>query len=231
MSGDRAVDPGVRVSVQARARQSLGGSEDAIHALVASAVARRHAGGGTVVDVGCGTGVLCARLAGLFDRYVGVDAVRYDGFPADAELVLADLDAGDAPLPPGSADVVVAVETIEHLENPRAFVRLLARLARPGGWVIVTTPNQLSLLSKATLLLKNRFNAFQEPSYPAHITALLEVDLRRIAAECGLGDAAVEFTGSGRVPGTGRHFPGILARRFPRALSDNLLLAARKPVA
>jgi SAM-dependent methyltransferase len=217
-------------SVEERARRSLGGSEDAIHALAVSAIARRHPGGGTVVDLGCGTGALRARLGGLFDRYVGVDAVRYDGFPADAELVVADLDSIDVPLPAGSADVAVAVETIEHLENPRAFVRALVRVARPGGWIFVTTPNQLSLLSKATLLLKNRFNAFQEPSYPAHITALLEVDLRRIAAECGLLDVTIEFSDSGRVPGTGRHYPGWLSRRFPRALSDNLLLAGRKPL-
>jgi 2-polyprenyl-3-methyl-5-hydroxy-6-metoxy-1,4-benzoquinol methylase len=216
-------------TVEERARRSLGGSDEAIHALVADAVARRHAGGGTVVDVGCGTGGLRARLAGRFDRYVGVDAVRYDGFPGDAELVLADLDGGAIPLPDGSADVVAAVETIEHLENPRAFVRSLTRLARPGGWVVVTTPNQLSLLSKATLVLKGHFNAFQDPSYPAHLTALVETDLRRIAAECGLVEVAVEFTGRGRVPGTGRHFPRWLGRLAPRALSDNVLLAGRRP--
>ncbi len=51
--------------------------------------------------------------------------------------------------------------------------------------MIVTTPNQLSLLSKLTLVLKNEFNAFQAGSYPAHLTALLEADLRRIGVECG----------------------------------------------
>jgi 2-polyprenyl-3-methyl-5-hydroxy-6-metoxy-1,4-benzoquinol methylase len=45
------------------------------------------------------------------------------------------------------ADVVASVETIEHLENPRAFMRQLARVVKPGGVVIVSTPNQLSLLT------------------------------------------------------------------------------------
>ena len=119
-----------------------------------------------------------------FTKYIGVDVLKYDGFPEAGEFHKIDLDTGRATLSDGVAEVVVGVETIEHLENPRAFARELNRLCRPGGWIIITTPNQLSFLSKLTLLLKNEFNAFQASSYPAHITALLEVDLRRIATEC-----------------------------------------------
>jgi 2-polyprenyl-3-methyl-5-hydroxy-6-metoxy-1,4-benzoquinol methylase len=120
------------------------------------------------------------------------------------------------------------VETIEHLENPRAFVRELARLAKPGGTVLVTTPNQLSLLSKLTLLTRNQFNAFQEAPglYPAHITALLEVDLRRIARETGLEGVEVHYSGFGRIPFTARHWPRPLQGR---AFSDNVALLARRP--
>ncbi len=128
-----------------------------------------------------------------------------------------------------TADVVAAVETIEHLENPRAFVRELVRLTRPGGWVVVTTPNQLSLLSKMTLVLKNQFNAFQDSSYPAHLTALVEIDLRRIAAECGLTDIAVAYSESGRIAGTAWHYPCLLSRCYPRGFSDNVLVIGRKP--
>lgn len=215
-------------AVEARARASLGASGEAIYRMVAAAIAARHPGGGTLLDAGCGSGRLWPFVRGRFDRYLGVDAVRYDGFPAEGEFHAADLDAQALPFA-GAAEVVAAVETIEHLENPRAFVRALARAARPGGWVIVTTPNQLSLLSRATLVARGEHNAFREASYPAHITALLEVDLRRIAAECGLEEVAVEFSGSGRLPGTGRHYPRWLSRLWPRGLSDNLLLAGRRP--
>ena len=215
-------------SVEARARASLGASGEAIYRMVADAVAARHAGGGVLLDVGCGSGRLWPFVRDRFERYVGVDAVRYDGFPAEGEFHAADLDAHALPFA-DAADVAAAVETIEHLENPRAFVRALVRAAKPGGWVIVTTPNQLSLLSRATLLAKGEHNAFRDASYPAHITALLEVDLRRIAAECGLEEVAVEYSGRGRIPGTGRHYPRALSRLWPRGLSDNLLLAGRKP--
>ena len=146
---------------------------------------------------------------------------------ADVELCEAQLDS-PIPLSDSVADLVVCVETIEHLENPRALMRELTRLAKPGGWLIVTTPNQLSLLSLMTLIVKQRFEYFQDVHYPAHITALLEVDLIRMAAECGLGRSTIRYTMSGRIPFTSRHHPRFLSRVFPRALSDNVLLAAKK---
>src|SRR5688572_21827174 len=216
-------------TTEERARRSKGSSGDASYRMVERAVRARHPGGGTLVDVGCGSGGLWPHVRASFGRYVGVDVLRYDGFPAEGEFHTLDLDRGEAPLPDGIADVAAGVETIEHLENPRAFMRMLARLARPGGWVIVTTPNQHSLHSKATFLVRGQHAHFQEPSYPAHITALLEADLRRMAAECGLSEVAVEFSGRGRIPGTGAHWPTGLSRLLRRGMSDNLLLAGRKP--
>jgi SAM-dependent methyltransferase len=219
----------VTPSAEARARLSRGTSGEPIYNLVDGALAERHPGGGVLLDVGCGKGNLWSYIRDRFDRYVGVDAARYDGFPQDGEFLKADLEDYRIPLPDGAADVVAAVETIEHLENPRAFCRELVRVAKPGGWVVVTTPNQLSLLSKLSLLMKNQFNAFQEAPglYPAHLTALLECDLRRIATECRLERQSVEYTRSGRMPGTSLQWPRILPRLLPRAFSDNVLLIGR----
>ena len=214
-----------------RARQSHGASGGPIYALVERIVAARHAEGGVLADIGCGTGVLCGRLGPRFARCLGVDAVRYDGLDPAIEFVAHDLDQPRIPLPDGCADVVVAVETIEHLENPWAFVRELARLCTPGGWVVVTTPNQLSVLSQLTLVLKHSFNAFQAVSYPAHRTALLEIDLRRVMAEAGLREAEVRYTERGRIPFTAFHYPRTISRLVPRAASDNVAIVARKPMA
>jgi hypothetical protein len=98
----------------------------------------------------------------------------------------------------------------------------------------VTTPNQLSLLSKLGLLTKNEFIHFQERPglYPAHISALLEIDLLRMCRENGLETTAVRYSGRGRIPFTRRDWPSPLRAREGargRAFSDNILVAARKP--
>ncbi len=207
-----------------RALLSGGASSSEIYQTVAAALRGLPQNGGTVLDVGCGSGQLWQFVCDRFSRYLGVDLVRYEGFPPGAELIQADLEKLPLPLPSGCADVVAAIETIEHLENPRAFMRELVRLARPGGIVIITTPNQLSLLSKLTLVLKNRFNAFQDVQYPAHMTALLEIDLLRIAREAGLIEPRIAYSGSGRIVFTPWPYPKLLPRLWPRAMSDNVCM-------
>jgi len=223
----------MHMDLQRRAELSGGISSRPIYDMVARAVDRIGGAGGngagfTVVDCGCGRGELHPYIAHRCARYIGLDVIRHEGLPPDTEFGLLDAASGAIPLPEETADLALAVETIEHVENPRAFLRELLRTVKRGGWLLVTTPNQLSLLSLASLLVHGRFAAFSDRDYPAHITALLEIDLRRMAAELGLHEVVVEFSLSGRIPLTGRHYPGSLSARLPRRLSDNLILVGRK---
>ncbi|MFM7574347.1 MAG: class I SAM-dependent methyltransferase [Snowella sp.] len=223
------------MDVEERAKQSLGGSSDPVYQMVNRAISQLNSGG-VLVDVGCGSGRLwsfvgdhAVSLRDRVDRYFGVDVVRYEDLPDAIEFIPFDLDSGKVSLADGSADIVCAVEVIGHLENPRSFVRELVRLAKPGGFVIVTTPNQLSLLSKLTFILKNQFNAFQEAPglYPAHITALLEIDLIRIFAESGLSNIQINYSNHGRMPFTPWHWPKSLGFG-DRTFSDNILCIGQK---
>lgn len=217
----------IAARVEARARLSEGRSADPIYATVADMLASCNAHG-VVADVGCGSGALWPALKGRFSACIGLDAARYAGLPRDIDFRAIDLDTGRLPLENANVDAAVAVEVIEHLENPRAFARELARIVRPGGWVVISTPNQLSLLSLLTLAAKGRFSAFQDAEYPAHLTALLEVDLRRILAEAGLRDIRVAYTSRGRIPFSGWHYPPALAVLAPRWLSDNVVAAGQR---
>jgi 2-polyprenyl-3-methyl-5-hydroxy-6-metoxy-1,4-benzoquinol methylase len=213
-----------RDDVQARARQSLGMSDTAIYRAVREVVSAR-AGSGVLADIGCGRGALWTHLKSHCTRCIGVDALRYDGLPDDIEFQSVDLERGPLPIGAASVDIAIAVETIEHLENPRAFVRELTRITRPGGLVVITTPNQRSLLSLLTLFATGEFSAFRENSYPAHRTALLEIDLRRIAGECGMKDVRVDHSLRGRLPLSAFHYPAAVSRAFPRACSDNIIIS------
>jgi len=201
---------------------------------VADALARHGGHARLLLDVGCGQGDLARVLGPRVERYLGVDVLRHPGFPVERELLVVDLERGVIPLHDGYADVVVCAETIEHVENPRSLMRELVRLVRPGGWVFVTTPNQLSVASLLCLLARGQFQYFQAAPglYPAHITALLEIDLRRIAAECGLTSIEIAYSGAGRVPFSSRAWPkGLAANEGTRGryFSDNVLLGGQKP--
>lgn len=215
----------LRVNEQ-RARESAGISSDVLYRMAARLIAARHVGGGRVVDVGCGKGRLWRVVQPLFGEYHGVDLIEYPEFPGEGRFHRADLNVSPLPLPDDFAEAVVAVGTIEYLENPWSFVRELARVAREGGVVLFSTPNQLSLLSKLTLMTKNRFNAFQALSEEAPLTSLLPSDLVRMARSARLDEVAVCYTDQGRMPFTSRHWPlGLKGRAF----SDAVVCVGRKP--
>ena len=116
-----------------------------------------------------------------------------------------------------TAATYVGVDVVRH-----------AGLLRPAGTLVVSTPNQLSVLSLLCLATKGRFAAFQDAAYPAHRTALLPVDLARMAGECGLVDIAIGYSASGRIPLTAVHYPALLSHALPRWCSDTVILTARK---
>jgi 2-polyprenyl-6-hydroxyphenyl methylase/3-demethylubiquinone-9 3-methyltransferase len=98
--------------------------------------------GRTVVDLGCGAGLLAVPLAGEGARVVGVDLARR-ALAAGREQsdrwlpVAGDLSA--APLANACADAVLLADVVEHLADPAAAVREAARLLRAGGHLFVNT--------------------------------------------------------------------------------------------
>src|SRR5690606_35484403 len=59
-----------------------------------------------------------------------------------------------------SADVALAVEMLEHIEAHEQLIEEIHRVLRPGGFLIFTTPNILSLRSRMSFLLKGYFYSF-----------------------------------------------------------------------
>jgi 2-polyprenyl-3-methyl-5-hydroxy-6-metoxy-1,4-benzoquinol methylase len=194
---------------------------------------RLHGVFGDALDFGAGTGHISKTLlqTNKHRSICAVDVIsRPDELPK--EIVWLSVDLNDAvPRPDGSYDLIVAVEIIEHLENPRFVVREWTRLLRPGGVIVMSTPNNESIRSLVSLLVRGHFCAFTDTSYPAHITALLKKDLIRIFSENGLIIKSISYTRSGGIPGMPYISWQDLSFKLLRGMrfSDNMILSACKP--
>jgi len=180
---------------------SRGTSGDAIYN-AARAMAHTMRLTGRVLEFGAGTGTLVGQLVAddCACTFTAADLLpRPAGLPSGVEWIQADLNA---PLPCSDAcfDAIISTEVIEHLENPRAVFREFARLLRPGGRLLLTTPNQESIRSLASLVVRGHHVAFLDESYPAHLTALVRKDLERLCLETGFERPVFSYTDNGAVP-------------------------------
>lgn len=103
----------------------------------------------TVLDVGCGGGILSEPLARLGAEVTGIEPAAESIAVAKAHAEDGDIDidyraaTAEEVLAEGrSFDAVIASEVIEHVNDPAAFVKTLAKLAKPGGIVLLSTLNR-----------------------------------------------------------------------------------------
>jgi 2-polyprenyl-6-hydroxyphenyl methylase / 3-demethylubiquinone-9 3-methyltransferase len=101
--------------------------------------------GRSVLDVGCGGGLLAEPLARLGGKVTGLDAspevISVAREHAEAMGLDIDYRAGDVQELKGRFDLVTAMEVVEHVADPALFVRALADRLAPEGLLIMSTPN------------------------------------------------------------------------------------------
>jgi SAM-dependent methyltransferase len=114
-----------------------------------SVMMERAAGGpGSLLDVGCGGGELLQAAAMRGWRVAGVDPIAQAVERARIRVPGADIRVGltsDAGFAERSFDVVSAFHVLEHLPDARGFLHEIARFARPGGLVVIESPNFASM--------------------------------------------------------------------------------------
>lgn len=159
------------------------GLHQAAAALFASAVAA----GARVLEVGAGSGAMSLRLSDAGFAVTASDLFQESFKPVDVPFVAADLNTEFAPQLTGRFDAVMALEIVEHLENPRHLLRQLRAILPPGGQLILSTPNIANPVSQALFLRRGQFQWFRDEDYreQGHITPLSPWQIEKVLAECG----------------------------------------------
>ena len=102
--------------------------------------------GKSALDVGCGAGLVCEPLARLGADVTGIDAAPENAAAAQAHAAGQGLSvryvAGEVGALKGKFDLVTALEVIEHVTVPAAFIAQLAARLTEGGLMILSTPNR-----------------------------------------------------------------------------------------
>jgi len=113
-----------------------------------------------LLDVGAGCGNLSYIFQCLGWKVVSCD-MDFEGFALEKNCFFkTDLNQ-KFPFDGNSFDCVVSKQVIEHLDNPRHFIREAKRLLRPGGVIIFSTPNITSLTSRLSFLLRGSLTHFE----------------------------------------------------------------------
>lgn len=120
---------------------------------------------GRLLDVGCGTGTFLRlaksqgwEVAGTELSHAGAEAARAQG------LRVHEGEIWEAGFPAACFDVVTCWHVIEHASDPRRVAEEMHRVLRPGGWLVLATPNLGDHIFRAAYLLaRGRLPRVYEP--------------------------------------------------------------------
>ena len=144
------------------------GRDRGYHKLIddqAAAIVRRVAAGRSVLEVGCGTGLVMARVARFAASVRGIDVSP--GMLARARalgLLVQEASATALPFPDATFDVVYTFKVLAHVEPVEAALAEMARVTRPGGHLVFDAYNRDSLrfLLKRALGPRRTSSTFDE---------------------------------------------------------------------
>jgi SAM-dependent methyltransferase len=145
-------------------------------------LADRRLTGGTLLEVGCGYGYLLDDARAYFDRRVGTE-FSLDGAEiaraTGAEVFVGGIEQISAER---KFDTVLAVQVIEHVYQPLAFVKQLINHTQPGGHIIIATPDIGGVLRKA---MGRHWPSFKVPEHVGYFDFRT---LSRLMEKAGLSD-------------------------------------------
>lgn len=156
---------------------------------------RRHVTSGRLLDLGCAQGnlALLAAEAGLESYAVDLrlEFLRYAGQKYErGRFQRVASDATHLPFPNSFFDAVVWGEVIEHVAYPENILAEIARVMRPGGVLLVTTPNgarlRTGLPTFSQVADRSRLESRQfQPDSDGHLFLFTRKELAAVLAQSG----------------------------------------------
>jgi len=158
-----------------------------LHEAASELLASAAAPGARVLEFGAGSGAMSLRLADQGFAITASDLFPESFGPGHLPFVTADLNGLFAAQWPDGFDAVMALEIVEHLENPRQVLRQIRELLPRGGRLVLSTPNIANPVSQALFLRRGQFQWFNDNDYreQGHITPLSPWMLEKALHEAG----------------------------------------------
>ncbi len=111
--------------------------------------ARKRSKGRTLLDIGCGTGLLCRALADRFEKVVGVDGSAWKVNKAKELTKAGNVSYFHSYFevfePDGQYDTIIMTNVLEHVDDPVTILALAKDWLAPEGVILATVPNALGL--------------------------------------------------------------------------------------
>jgi 2-polyprenyl-6-hydroxyphenyl methylase/3-demethylubiquinone-9 3-methyltransferase len=154
--------------------------------------------GKRALDVGCGAGLVAEPLARMGAEMTAVDAAPENIAVASAHAAAMGLSinyraTGVENLDEPQYDLITALEVIEHVTDPAFFLMSLAKLLKPGGLLILSTPNRTPLSKMLIVTLAEGFGRISKGTHdwsrfitPDEMEALLAAQNLHVTGRKGL---------------------------------------------
>ncbi len=152
-----------------------------------------------LLDIACGEGALSQRIKDTFPGYeidvndLNLNSVKFNDYKNKYGLHLNESFNFRK-----KYDVVIAIEAIEHLENPWSFMRGLKAILKEGGLLIVSTPNINSIRDRIFFLFEGYHIYFGKRGIEnsgGHINMIPRWELEHICSQIGLKINNVDCVG------------------------------------